>query len=121
MSFFEILQTIFIGPLKLIFEYIFYFACKIVYHPGLAIIMLSLAMNILVLPLYRRADAMQEASRDVEAKLAPGASHIKKATGMAITATFFKKSRHGKDARRFMGTIPFRFGRRILYYGCKGK
>ena len=40
MSLYEILETIFIGPLKLIFEYIFYFAYKIVDHPGLAIIVL---------------------------------------------------------------------------------
>ena len=108
MSFFEILQTIFIGPLKLIFEYIFYFACKIVYHPGLAIIMLSLAMNILVLPLYRRADAMQEASRDVEAKLAPGASHIKKAFSgderMMILQTYYRQN-HYKPTDALKGSV----------------
>lgn len=78
MSLFSIFEAIFIGPLKLIFEYIYYFAYKVVSHPGLAVIALSMAMNILVLPLYRRADAMQEASRDVEAKLSKGVTHIKK-------------------------------------------
>lgn len=98
MSLYQILETIFIGPLKLVFEYIFYFAYKIVDHPGLAIIVLSLAMNILVLPLYRRADAMQEASRDVEAKLSRGVAHIKKVfTGderMMILQTYYRQNNY---------------------------
>ena len=52
MSFFAILETLFIGPLKLIFEIIFGVANRFVSNPGLARIFLSLAMNILVLPLY---------------------------------------------------------------------
>ena len=69
MSFFSILETVFIGPLKLIFEIIFQFALKFVKNPGFAIIFLSLAMNFLVLPLYRRADAVQEEAKDLENKL----------------------------------------------------
>lgn len=78
MSLFSILETILIGPLKLIFEVIFQCAYELVYNPGIAIIFLSLVMNILVLPLYRRADAMQEQARDVDAKLNDGVTHIKK-------------------------------------------
>lgn len=108
MSFFQILQTIFIGPLKLIFELIFYFAYKIVNHPGLAIIVLSLAMNTLVLPLYRRADAMQEASRDVEAKLAPGVAHIKKSFSgderMMILQTYYRQN-HYKPTDALKGSV----------------
>ena len=79
MSFFDILEALTIGPLKLVFETIFSIANRIMGHPGLAIIALSLVMNILVLPLYRRADAMQEESRDTEARLHKGVAHIKKA------------------------------------------
>ena len=78
MSFFEILETLLIGPLKLVFEIIFSVANRLIGHPGLAIIALSLVMNILVLPLYRRADAMQEEARDIDAKLHDGVAHIKK-------------------------------------------
>ena len=78
MSFGSILGTLLIGPLKLVFELIFQFGMMLTSHPGLSIIFLSLAMNILVLPLYRRADAMQEQSRDVENKLRDGVAHIKK-------------------------------------------
>lgn len=78
MTFFSILETLLIGPLKLIFEIIFELAHRFIGHPGTAIIVLSLIMNILVLPLYKRADAMQEESRDIEAKLRDGVAHIKK-------------------------------------------
>ena len=69
MTFIEILETLLIGPLKLIFEVIFNVANRFVGHPGLAIIFLSLVMNILVLPLYKRADALHEENLNVEAKL----------------------------------------------------
>ena len=48
MTFIEILETLLIGPLKLIFEVIFNVANRFVGHPGLSIIFLSLVMNILV-------------------------------------------------------------------------
>ncbi len=78
MSLIAILETLFIGPLKLIFEIIFSVANRFVRHPGLSIVFLSLVMNILVLPLYRRADAMQEENRRIEEKLRDGVAHIKK-------------------------------------------
>lgn len=46
-------------------------------NPGLSIIVLSLVMNFLVLPLYMRADALQEEERDMEARLHRGVTHIK--------------------------------------------
>ena len=78
MSVFEILGTLLLGPLKLIFECIFSLAYDILDHPGLAIIVLSLCMNVLVLPLYRRADAIQEAARDKENEMKDTVRHIKK-------------------------------------------
>lgn len=98
MSFWTILDTVFLGPLKLAFEIIFMVANDFVKHPGLAIIILSLAMNILVLPLYRRADAMQEAARDIENKIAKGAAHIKKTFSgderMMILQTYYRQNNY---------------------------
>lgn len=74
----EILYKILIGPLELFFEAVFVTSNRYVNNPAYAIIMLSLAMNFLVLPLYRRADALQAEQRDREAKLAPWIAHIKK-------------------------------------------
>ena len=98
MTFVEILETLLIGPLKLIFEVIFNVANRFVGHPGLAIIFLSLVMTIMVLPLYKRADAVQEENRNVEAKLKNGVDHIKKVfTGderMMITQTYYRQNNY---------------------------
>ena len=78
MNIVSILFLLIIRPLELFFEVVFSFANRIVQNPGLSIIFLSLSMNFLVLPLYRRADQMQEEERDISAKLAPVIAHIKK-------------------------------------------
>lgn len=78
MSILTILYGLFIMPLQLVFEEIYFFAYKFCENPGLAIIALSFVVNLLVLPLYDRADAMQIAERDIEAKLRKGVEHIKK-------------------------------------------
>lgn len=108
MSLLTILDTLLIGPLKLLFEIIFVVANRFLSNPGLSIIALSLMMNILVLPLYRRADAMQEESRDVETRLAPGASHIKKAFSgderMMILQTYYRQNNY-KPTHALKGSI----------------
>ena len=90
------IYTILIGPLQLFFEVIFMWANKITGNPGISIMVLSLAMNFLVLPLYRRADAMQEEERDIEMKLRKGVSHIKKAfkgdERMMILQTYYRQN-----------------------------
>ncbi len=78
MSILSALYHLLIGPLELLFEVIFSFANRVIDNPGLAIIFLSLAVNFLVLPLYKRADAMQEEARETEAKLNHWVTHIKK-------------------------------------------
>ena len=60
MNIVSILFLLIIRPLELFFEVVFSFANRIVQNPGLSIIFLSLSMNFLVLPLYRRAYQMQE-------------------------------------------------------------
>ncbi len=72
------LYTLFIYPLELFFEVVFSIGNRVTGHPGLAIILLSLAVNFLVLPLYKRADEVQKEERELEDKLAPGIEHIKK-------------------------------------------
>ena len=69
---------IFIKPLELIFELIFSFAYKISTNPAIDIIILSLAVNLLALPLYIRADKIQKQARDREKELRPLSDHIKK-------------------------------------------
>lgn len=108
MTFFEIIYTVFIGPLKLLFEIIYEFANRYVDNPGLSIIFLSLIMNILVLPLYRRADYMQEQARDIDAKLSDGVAHIKKTFSgdekMMMLQTYYRQN-HYKPTDALKGSV----------------
>lgn len=98
MTILDMLYTILLGPLKLVFEIIYVIANRFIGHPGLAIVILSLIMNFLVLPLYRRSDAMQEEARNIEEKLSKGVKHIKKTfTGdeqMMILQTYYKQNNY---------------------------
>lgn len=78
MTFGTAIYTILLKPLQLLFEAIYNTAYRNFNNPGLAIVVLSLVINFLVLPLYKRADAMQEEERDTEAKLNKWVTHIKK-------------------------------------------
>ena len=108
MSLITILETLLIGPLKLVFEIIFQLANRFIGHPGLSIIVLSLIMNILVLPLYKRADAMQEQARDIENKLHDGVAHIKKTFSgderMMILQTYYRQN-HYKPTDALNGSV----------------
>lgn len=108
MSFLEILYTVLIGPLQLVFEIIFAVANRMTGHPGMAIIVLSLIMNVLVLSLYRRADQMQEEARDIDLKLRDGVSHIKKSFSgderMMILQTYYRQN-HYKPTDALNGSV----------------
>ena len=77
MSFLSMLYTFIISPLELLFEVIFSVANRIIGNAGISIIFLSLAVNFLVLPLYKRADELQAEERDIQAKMASRIKHIK--------------------------------------------
>ena len=98
MTIADILFTILLGPLKLVFEIIYVIANRVIGHPGLAIVVLSLIMNFLVLPLYKRSDAMQEEARDTDAKLSKGVNHIKKTFSgderMMILQTYYRQNNY---------------------------
>ena len=79
MSLLSMLYTFIIAPLELLFEVIFEVANKIIGNAGLSIIFLSLAVNFLVFPLYKRADELQAEERDIQAKMAPRIKQIKSA------------------------------------------
>ena len=72
------LYTLIIGPLELFFEIIFAVVNRVIDNPGLSIIGVSLAMNFLLMPMYRQADAIQEEERQAEAYMKHWVDHIKK-------------------------------------------
>ena len=116
MSFFSILGTLLIRPLRLLFEVIYMMAERLIGNPGLSIIVLSLMMNFLVLPLYRRADAMQEEERETELRLHKGVAHIKKTfrgdERMMMLQTYYRQNNYKptyvlKGATSLFLEIPF--------------
>ncbi len=108
MTLIQIPYTIIIKPLELLFEYIFSVAQKGMPNPALSIVILSLTVNLLVLPLYKRADEVQEAERAMEEKLRGGVSHIRKTfrgdERMMILQAYYKQN-HYRPTDVFMGSV----------------
>lgn len=98
MSFLEIAYSVIIMPLRLFFETLYTITNGFINNPGLSIVALSLAMNFLVLPLYRRADAMQEEEQETEKKLEKGVAHIKKTfkgdEKMMMLQTYYRQNNY---------------------------
>lgn len=108
MSLGNILYTIIFKPIQLLFEILYMMTYKVIDNPGLSIVILSLAMNLLILPLYRRADAMQEEERETEQRLRKGITHIKKTfkgdERMMILQTYYRQN-HYKPTDVFKGSV----------------
>ena len=60
MTFLEGLHRVILGPIELLFDVIFSLSMQVTDSPVLAIVALSLAINCLVLPLYKKADELRE-------------------------------------------------------------
>ena len=79
MTLSSMLYKLILGPLTLLFDLIFSVGYRYVTtNIALLVALLSLSINLLVLPLYRRADALQEEERAQSARLQPGVRQIKK-------------------------------------------
>ena len=78
MSISDILYTVILGPLELLFDMIFSIVYDEIGSAGLTLTVLSLVINLLILPLYRRADHIQEQERDQAKQLKPGIDKIKR-------------------------------------------
>lgn len=78
MSFGDILYQLILSPLTLIFEAVYAAAFRLLHSYGAAIIPLSLVVNLLLLPFYNRADAIQAEEKARETEMEPFVSHIKK-------------------------------------------
>ena len=57
---FDAFWKIAIAPLELVFEVIFTLAFKLTHSEGIAILILSLVVSTLVLPLYKRAEKLED-------------------------------------------------------------
>ena len=116
MSLPEILDRLLLKPLQLLFEVIYVMADKVIGNPGLSVIVLSLFMNFLVLPLYIRADKIQEEEHELEKKLQRGVEHIKKTFSgderMMMLQTYYRQNNYRpvyvmRSAASLLLQIPF--------------
>ena len=98
-----------IMPLELVFEVVFGFAMKIGQNCGAAIFALSMVMNLLLLPLYRRADAIQEQQREIEKRMEPGVRHIKQTfrgdERFMMLQAYYRKNNY-KPFSALKGSLP---------------
>ena len=72
------LYQLIIMPLELMIEVIFTVMYRMLDNAGLAIIGVSIVVSFLILPLYRRADLMQEEERDRQDAMKHWVDHIKR-------------------------------------------
>ena len=102
------LDTLLLGPLKLLFETVFSLAYRLG-SAGTSIVILSLVMNFLVLPLYRRADVIQEEAIAAEQKMRPVLNHIRSAfhgdERFMIQQTFYRQN-HYSPLSALKGALP---------------
>ena len=74
----SVLYNIIILPVQYLIQLIFSTVWLMTYNAGVSIIAVSAAVNLLCLPLYKRADAMQEEERLRQEKMKPWIDHIGK-------------------------------------------
>ena len=74
----EFLYYLTIKPIWLLFEIIFRTIYEICENPGISILSVSVVMNILVLPMYLKSDAMQDEERQKQKKMEDWVKKIRK-------------------------------------------
>lgn len=112
----DILYSLIIKPLILIFDLIYSFSYKKTQYIGISILVLSLVVNIFVLPLYIRADAIQLEENKKRKKMSKWENHIKKSfkgdERFMMLQTFYKQNDYKpyqtlKSALPLFLEIPF--------------
>ena len=73
-----VLYNIFIMPLEMFIETVFAAAHHMFKSPGISIIFVSIAVQLLCFPLYKRADDIQEQERQKQKEMERWTTHIKK-------------------------------------------
>ena len=98
MTFPEALHTVLLGPIELLFDVVFSMSMQVTDSPVLSIVALSLFVNILVLPLYNKADAMQKEEQEISLRLKPRIDRIKKAFSgderFMMLQTFYRQNHY---------------------------
>jgi len=103
------LYDLVVKPIELIVELVFVLLYRILDNPGLAIIGVSLVVNIIVLPIYRRADLAQETERKKQEKMAPYLAMIQKAfqrdERYMMTSAYYREANY-RPVYALRGVLP---------------
>jgi len=99
------LYALIIYPIEIFIESVFTISMKMIPSAGYAIVFVSIAVQLLVLPMYKRADELQDEERQRQKEMSPYVKHIKK--------TF-----HG-DERVMMLSAYYRLENYHMYYQLK--
>ena len=127
MNIMTALYTLIIYPIELLFEIVFSIIFNLSGNAILSIIILSLVFNIVVLPLYRRADRIQEEAREKEIKLAPVIKHIRESfkgdERFMILQTYYRQNDYSpmnvlKSSVSLLLQIPFFIAAYRMLSGC---
>ena len=79
MTVWDALYKLVLGPIELLLDVVFSLAKEFTGSPVLSIVVLSLAINLLVLPLYKKADDLQKEEQEISKRLKPRIDQIKEA------------------------------------------
>lgn len=104
----NVIYNLFITPIKYIIELVYSVMLRALNIKGLAIICVSLAVQILVFPLYKKADSIQEKEREQQRALEKWTSHIKKTfkgNERFMMLSAFYKEQHYKPIYALKGSI----------------
>ena len=116
MSIWQMIQRLLLGPIELLLDVIYAIALRNTGSPGWSVIVLSFAVSLLLLPLYRRADAIQKEERDRALRMKPRIDQIRAAfTGnerFMILQTYYRQNHYKpyyalKSSVSLLLQIPF--------------
>jgi len=93
-----ILYNLFIIPIEYLLEFVYVFLKRLVDNPGLVIIGVSLVVNLLILPIYTRADAIQAVENENQIKMRGWINHIHRSFSgderFMITQTYYREMKY---------------------------
>lgn len=89
------LYKLIISPIEAVLEIIFGIIFSLVFSNGASIIFLSVIINLMILPLYQRADVLQREATETEKKISKWKTHIAKHfkgdEKMLMTSAYYKE------------------------------
>jgi len=105
----HILYTVLITPLELMIEVIYTCSSRVFHQPGIAILAVSLAVNLLLLPLYLRADALSAAESRRQKSLEVWSKKIRAAfrsDERNMMLACYYREQHYRPAMALLGVAP---------------